>query len=107
VSGVDHDAQAVAFGDDLTPQRRQAALPGRLGLVVAELATEEVHELELPHAASIDLRDPLDMALEELTALDPLHDGRSSIPVRGFQVARLQDAAQILAADHAARGFAT
>ena len=61
---VDHDADAVQFGDDLLAEIAQAVvqpLAGRLaGIRVGELAVTVVREREIPRAARMELLDALD-----------------------------------------------
>src|SRR5262249_57495327 len=64
------------------------AVTGGLGRVAANVAAKEVHHLQVPDPSPVPLADALQLALEKLTALDGLHDGRRTVPVRRFQVSR-------------------
>jgi hypothetical protein len=92
-------ATSVAFDDGVAAERREAALVRRLGLVVAQIAPEEMHQLQVPHAASVHLDDALQLAFHELAALDGLHDRRRPVPVRRFEVSGVQHTAQSLVPD--------
>ena len=105
---VDHDAQPIAFGDRVASERRQTTLVRGLGLVVAHVAAEEVHQLQVSHTAPVHFADTLQLALEEVATLDGLHDGRRPVPVRRFQISRAAARAAIPASvtrssNHASR----
>jgi hypothetical protein len=69
VRAVDHDAQPVAFGHRVAAEPAQAAVHRRLGLRVAELVDPVVHQGEHRDAVRSGCFQPLQVALEEVTAL--------------------------------------
>ncbi len=73
MSHVNDDAEPVHPPHGLGPEWGETAVDGRRGLDVAEFVDQQVRQLDAAHAARFHRVEAIEIAFQEIAALDRQH----------------------------------